>query len=226
MKLQKRTGLDLTTGSVTGRLLAFTMPILASNLLQHLYNAADKAVVGNFAVNGDAALGAIGATGTAITLLLNLFVGLSLGVNVVCANMRGASKPKELRKAMHTSMLLGLLTGVFAMVLGILVTEPFLLLMSCPEEFLELGSLYMRIYFIGAPFSVLYNFGSAILRSHGDTKRPMNILALSGLVNVGMNLVFVLFFHMSVEGVAWATTISQAVSAIAVLWIHFKPDGG
>lgn len=226
MKTQKRNVLDLTTGSVTKKLLAFTMPILASNLLQHLYNAADKAVVGRFAANGDMALAATGATGTAITLLLNLFVGLSLGTNVVCANMRGASKPTELRKAMHTSILLAAVLGVFAMVLGILVAEPFLVAMSCPEDVLELATLYMRIYFVGVPFSLLYNFGAAILRAHGDTKRPMNILAVSGLVNVLLNLVFVLFCGMDVDGVGWATVISQVVSAVVVLWILFKPDGG
>lgn len=226
MKTQKRNLLDLTTGSVTKKLLAFTMPILASNLLQHLYNAADKAVVGRFAVNGDMALAATGATGTAITLLLNLFVGLSLGTNVVCANMRGASKPAELRRAMHTSILLAAVLGVFAMVLGICVAEPFLIAMSCPADVLELATLYMRIYFVGVPFSLLYNFGAAILRAHGDTKRPMNILAVSGLVNVALNLVFVLCFGMDVDGVGWATVISQVVSAVVVLWILFMPDGG
>ena len=226
MKSNNKINLDLTHGSVTGKLVSFTIPILASNLLQHLYNAADKAVVGKFAVNGDLALAATGATGSAITLLLNLFVGLSLGANVVCANLRGASAFKDLRKAMHTSILLSSITGVFAMLLGIFVAEPFLLAMSCPEDVLELATLYMRIYFIGVPFSLLYNFGAAILRAHGDTKQPMNILAVSGLVNVGLNLVFVIFFHMDVDGVAWATVISQAVSAIAVLWILFKPDGG
>ena len=226
MKTQNRNVLDLTTGSVTKKLLTFTMPILASNLLQHLYNAADKAVVGRFAANGDMALAATGATGTAITLLLNLFVGLSLGTNVVCANMRGAAKPTELRKAMHTSILLAAILGVFAMVLGIVVAEPFLIAMSCPEDVLELATLYMRIYFVGVPFSLLYNFGAAILRAHGDTKRPMNILAVSGLVNVALNLVFVLFCGMDVDGVGWATVISQVVSAVVVLGILFKPDGG
>jgi len=226
MKTLKRTGLDLTTGSVTGKLLAFTMPILASNLLQHLYNAADKAVVGKFAVNGDLALAATGATGSAITLLLNLFVGLSLGANVVCANMRGASKPAELRRAMHTSILLAAITGVFAMLLGIFVAEPFLMAMSCPENVLDLATLYMRIYFVGVPFSLLYNFGAAILRAHGDTQRPMSILAISGIINVALNLVFVLFLGMDVDGVGWATVISQVYSAVMVLWYLFRDDGG
>lgn len=226
MKTRSRNQLDLTTGSVTGKLLAFTMPVLASNLLQHLYNAADKAVVGKFAVNGSLALAATGATGSAITLLLNLFVGLATGANVVCANLRGASKPNELRRAMHTSITLAALAGVCAMVIGLLAAEPFLQLMACPDELIDLATLYMRIYFVGAPFSLLYNFGSAILRAHGDTKRPMIILAVSGLANVALNLVFVICFGMDVDGVAWATVISQILSAVIVLWILFKPDGG
>ena len=193
MKTLKKSGLDLTTGNVTGRLMSFMLPILASNMLQHLYNAADKAVVGKFAVNGDVALAATGATGSAITLLLNMFVGLALGANVVCANMRGASNTKDLRRAMHTSMLLSAVMGVFATVLGILVAEPFLVAMSCPENVLELATLYMRIYFVGVPFSLIYNFGAAILRAHGDTKRPMNILAISGIINVVLNFIFVMF---------------------------------
>ena len=225
MKLKKQTGLDLTTGNVTGRLLTFTMPILASNLLQHLYNAADKAVVGRFAVNGDLALAATGATGSAITLLLNLFVGLSLGANVVCANLRGASNTKDLRRAMHTSILLAAITGVFAMVLGLVVAKPFLMAMSCPGNVLELATLYMRIYFVGVPFSLLYNFGAAILRAHGDTKRPMNIAMISGIINVVLNLVFVMFFGMDVDGVGWATVISQVFSAVMVLWYLFRDDG-
>ena len=225
MKSQRKVNLDLTTGSVTRKLLSFTMPILATNLLQHLYNAADKAVVGRFAVNGDLALAATGATGTAITLLLNMFVGLSLGANVVCANMRGAGNTKDLRKAMHTSILLALIAGVAAMVLGLCVAVPFLSAMGCPAELMDKAAEYMRIYFVGVPFSLLFNFGSAILRAYGDTKSPMTILSISGLINVVLNLIFVIFFHMDVDGVGWATVISQVVSAVWVLWLLFRDDG-
>lgn len=224
-RTQKHT-LDLASGPVTSKLLAFTLPILATNLLQHLYNAADRAVVGKFAVDGDTALAAVGATGSAITLLLNLAIGLSLGVDVVCSNMRGAGDTKDLRKAMHTSILLAAVCGVAMMFFGLAVAEPFLLLMGCPENVLEAATLYMRILFLGTPFQLLYNFGAAILRSHGDTKRPMTILSISGLVNVVLNLVFVLFFRMSADGVAWATVAAQCISAVVVLWILFKPDGG
>lgn len=222
---QKNT-LDLSTGSVTRKLLVFTMPVLASNLLQHLYNAADRAVVGKFGANGDLALAAVGAAGPAITLLLNLVVGLSLGVNVVCSNMRGAANNKDLRKAMHTAILLAAVCGLGMMAVGLVVTEPFLYLMGCPDTVMGPASLYMRIYFLGVPFQLLYNFGASILRAHGDTKRPMNILALSGLANVLLNLVFVIGLHMEVDGVAWATVASQVISCIVVMWILFKPDGG
>ena len=222
----KRQTLDLASGCVTGKLLAFTLPILATNLLQHLYNAADRAVVGKFAANGDLALAAVGATGSAITLLLNLVSGFSLGANVVCSNMRGAGNTKDLRKAMHTSMLLAVICGLSMMVLGLLVTKPFLLLMGCPENVLEGAILYMRIYFLGTPFQLVYNFGAAILRSHGDAKRPMAILSVTGLVNVILNVVLVLFCGMAVEGVAWATVVAQAISAVVIMRILFKPNGG
>ena len=225
MKLQKHT-MDLTTGPVTARLMAFTLPILASNLLQHLYNAADRAVVGKFAANGDIALAAVGSTGSAIMLLVNLVMGLALGANVVCANMRGAGNQKDLRKAMHTSVLLAIVAGIAAMVVGILAAEPFLLLMGSPKTVIKAATLYTRIYFVGVPFQLLYNFGASILRAHGDTKRPMTILAVSGLANVALNLVFVIGFHMDVDGVAWATAISQVIAAAVVLWILFKPAGG
>ncbi len=225
MKPQKHT-MDLTNGPVTAKLMAFTMPILASNLLQHLYNAADRAVVGKFAANGDVALAAVGSTGSAITLLVKLVLGLALGAKGVCANMRGAANHRGLRRAMHTSILLALVSGIAAMVLGICVAEPFLLLMGSPESVIESATLYTRIYFVGFPFQLIYNFGASILRAHGDTKRPMTILAVSGLVNVALNLVFVILFHMDVDGVAWATVASQVISAAVVLWILFKPDGG
>lgn len=226
MKKENAKKLDMTTGSVTGKLLLFTLPILATNLLQHLYNAADKAVVGNFAADGSGALAAIGATTSAITLLLNSFIGLALGANVICANLRGAGETASLRKAMHSSILLAALVGIFVGGFGQLITEPFLTLMGCPKEVMDAALLYMRLYLLGAPFSLLYNFGAAILRSSGDTRRPMVILGISGLVNVGLNMIFVICFGMSADGVALATVISQLLSAVVVLWILFKSDGG
>jgi len=223
MLKQKKRLMDLTTGSVTKKLLLFTIPIILSNLLQYLYNAADRAVVGRFAENGKEGLAAIGATGSAISLLLGLFIGLSIGTNIVCSNMRGARNTGGMRRSMHTAMLLAVVVGVALAVGGFFVAKPMLLLMGAPADVIDLATLYMRIYFCGVPATMIYNFGSAILRAHGDTQRPMRILALSGMINVVLNLVFVIGFHMSVAGVAVATAVAQAVSAFRVCWILFDP---
>ena len=218
--------LDLTTGSVSRKLIAFAMPILASNLLQHLYNAVDRAVVGKFAANGEFALAAVGSTGAASALLLNLFLGLSIGANVICSNLRGANKHEDLRKTMHTSVMLAAVSGLLIALVGFFLARPFLTLMGSPKSVIDSATLYMRIYFVGVPFSLLYNFCAGILRAHGDTKQPMIILGLSGLVNVALNLVFVILCGMDVDGVAWATVISQLISAAVVMHILFKPHGG
>lgn len=223
MQKQKKRLMDLTTGSVTKQLVVFTIPIILSNLLQYLYNAADRAVVGRFAENGKEGLAAIGATGSAISLLLGLFIGLSIGTNIVCSNMRGARNTGGMRRSMHTAMTLAVVVGVALAFAGFFISKPMLLLMGAPEDVIDLATLYMRIYFIGVPATMIYNFGAAILRAHGDTQRPMRILALSGLINVLLNLVFVIFFHMSVAGVAIATAVAQAVSAFRVCWILFNP---
>jgi len=219
----QRKRVDLTTGPITKKLILFAIPIILSNLLQHLYSAADRAVVGRFAEEGTTALAAVGATGSAITLLLGLFTGLSIGANIVCANMRGARNTTGLRKTMHSAPILALICGVFLMIVGILVCRPMLKLMSAPEGVLDQAVLYMRIYFLGVPASILYNFGSAIVRSNGDTKRPMLILALSGLVNVALNLILVIGFHLDVAGVAIATVVSQYLSAFQIWRILFNP---
>lgn len=221
--MNKRHSIDFTTGSVPKKLILFTLPILASNILQHLYNAADRAVVGQFA--GKTALAAVGSTGSATTMLLNIFIGLAVGANIVNSNLLGAKKTDELRRSMHTSILLAIICGIVVMGIGIFVCEPLLRLMSCPDNVIDLATLYMRIYFCGVPGSLLYNFGAGILRTHGDSKRPMSILAVSGVINVLLNVVFVVVFHMSVAGVALATIISQYVSAIRVLGILFNPNG-
>lgn len=214
---------DLTSGPIAKRLITFAIPVICSNLLQHLYSAADRAVVGKFAENGTTALAAVGATGSAITLLLGLFTGLSIGVNIVCANMRGARNHAGLRKTMHTAPVVAAICGVFLMLVGILVCRPMLKLMSAPDGVLDQATLYMRIYFLGVPASIMYNFGSAIVRSNGDTKRPMLILALSGLVNVALNLILVIGFHLDVAGVAIATVASQYLSAFRIWRILFNP---
>lgn len=221
--MKPRRSLDLTTGPVLGKLLQFVLPILLSNLLQHFYNAADKIVVGQFAENGKLALAAVGAAGPACSMLVTLLSGLSLGSNIVCANLRGAQKKKELSQTMHTAVIMSVIVGGILCVLGLALSKPMLRLMATPESALDMSVLYMRIYFCGIPFLMAYNFGAGILRAHGDARRPMMILALSGIINVVLNLVFVIVFHMGAGGVALATAIAQAVSAFRVLWILFDP---
>lgn len=221
--MRLRHTMDFTTGSVTKTLLKFVYPLLIANLLQHLYQATDNAVVGRF-VDGNA-LAAVGSTGAATTLILNMIVGLSVGAGIVNGNLLGARKYSELRRSMHSSILLALLGGIAVSVIGILVARPMLLLMSCPESIIEDSLVYMRIILCGTPGTMLYNFGAGILRTHGDSKRPMLIMAVSGLLNVALNLIFVLVFHMTVDGVAYATIVSKYASAIIVLWILFDPKG-
>lgn len=217
--------MDLTKGSVSKKLIAFALPILLTNLLQHLYTVADRVVVGQFAENGEMALAAVGSTSSATTLFLNIFTGLAIGTNVICANLRGARKQKELETCMHSSMLLAVVTGIGVAVLGVLLCKPLLLLLGTPADILDMATLYMRIYFMGVPASLIYNFGANILRAHGDTKRPMYILSLTGLVNVGLNLLLVIGCGRSVDGVAIATIAAQYISAIAVVVILFSPKG-
>ncbi len=219
----KRT-LDFTKGSILKKLVVFTIPIILSNLLQHFYTMTDRIVVGRFAENGEIALAAVGSTGQATALILNLFVGVAIGANVVCSNLRGARKGKELREAMHSSLILAGIFGVFLMILGVCIAKPVLRMMNTPESVLQASALYMRIYFLGVPASLLYNFSSAILRAHGDTRRPMYILATSGLVNVCLNLVLVIVFHLDVAGVAIATITAQYISATTALIILFRKN--
>lgn len=221
--MKKRHVMDLTTGSVTKKLLTFIYPLLIANLLQHLYQATDNAVVGRFV--GKAALAAVGSTSSATTLILNLIVGLAVGASIVNGNLLGAQKHAELRRSMHASLVLALFGGIFVSIIGNLVARPMLLLMSCPEDIVDESLVYMRIILCGAPGTMLYNFGSGILRTHGDSKRPMFIMMASGLVNVALNLVFVLCFNMTVDGVAYATIVSKYLSAACVLFVLFDPKG-
>lgn len=223
--MRKSKQLDLTKGSVMKQLIAFAMPILFANVLQHLYNVADKVVVGQFAQDGTVALAAVGSTAAALGMILNLILGFTAGTNVICANYRGARKPKALRTCMHSSMMLGVVSGLIVAVLGIVVSRPLLRLMSTPENVLDSATLYMRIYLAGSPVAMIYNFGASIMRAHGDTKRPMYILMVSGLVNVLLNLVLVIFCHMDVAGVAIATVASQVVSAAVIVYLLFSPKG-
>lgn len=221
--MQRKHTMDLTTGSVAKKLLVFVIPIILSNLLQQLYTVVDRVVVGQFAENGTAALAAVGSTGSATSMVLSLFNGLASGVSITCANLRGAREDEKLRTTMHTALLLLGISGLFLLVVGVLLARPLMQLINVPADMLDLASLYVKIFFVGVPASLVYNTGSAILRAHGDARRPMMILAVSGLVNVALNLVLVVCFNMSVAGVAIATVVSQVVSAVWVLCILFSP---
>lgn len=217
--------LDMTSGPISKRLITFAFPVLVTFLLQQLYTVADKAIVGRFAQNGMQALAAVGAVGPFVALVLNMNSGLSAAVNVRCANLRGSGELELLRKSMHTSIILSGLLGIFLECVGLCSSRAALQLLETPPEIFELSLLYIKIYMVGLPAGVIYNFGAAILRAHGDTKRPMYILLVTGLINVLLNLVFVVILGMSVAGVALATLIAQVLSAVWVLWILFDPKG-
>lgn len=214
----------MTTGPLLGKMIRFALPLMLSGILQLLYNAADLAVVGQFA--GKEALAAVGATGSLTNLLTNLFLGMSLGASVVMARARGAKDPEACSHAVHTAITLAGIGGIVLLVIGVLFSGTFLTWMDTPADVLPGATLYMQIYFAGMPFTILYNFSAGILRAVGDTKRPLYFLTLAGLVNVGLNLVFVIVFHMGVAGVALATIIAQAISMMLVLRVllHGTPD--
>ena len=214
---------DLTSGPMLQKIILFSIPLAASSILQLLFNAADVVVVGRFA--GSTALAAVGSNGSLINLLVNLFVGLSLGANVVAARCFGAKDDHGVQDTVQTSVTLGLVSGVLLAVVGFFAARGLLELMSCPEDVIDLSALYLKIYFIGMPMTMLYNFSSALLRAVGDTKRPLYCLAAAGLINVVLNLVFVIGFSMSVAGVALATIISQTVSACMVTRMLMKEEG-
>ncbi len=211
----KTYGMDMTSGPVLKKMLLFALPLMGSGILQLLFNAADIIVVGRFA--GDNSLAAVGSTSSLINLLVNLFVGLSVGANVVAARNFGAKKPEEIRATVHTATALGIYSGIFLTVAGLTGARAILTWMRTPPEVLGLAALYLRIYFLGMPATMVYNFGSAILRAAGDTKRPLYYLFLAGVINVILNLVFVIFFRMDVAGVAAATAISQFAAAFCVV---------
>lgn len=213
---------NLTEGSVVKKYIAFVVPILISGLLQQLYNAADTMVVGKFV--GASALAAVGATGSITNLILNMFLGLSGGADVVCARFFGARDKESLHRAIHTSIMLGIVSGVFLALAGFLFSRNLLMMMKTPAEVLDDATLYMQVYFLGAPASMLYNFSAAVLRASGDTKRPLYILTAAGITNVLLNLLFVIVFEMGVLGVAVATVASQVLSAVFALTLLVKND--
>ncbi len=205
---------DLLQGSLVKNMLLFTIPVILSGILQLVFNAADLIVVGKFdTINGSLAQAAIGSTGSLINLLVGIFIGVSVGVNVVIARIVGSKDYDHLRSAVQTAMLLGFIAGAIIAALGFVFANPLLRLIGTEENVLPFAEQYLQIYFIGAPFSMIYNFGSAIMRAHGDTKRPMIFLAIGGVVNIILNLITVIGFNMSVRGVAIATSSSHLVAA-------------
>ena len=207
--------IDMVHGPLFGKLLVFALPLMLSGILQLLFNAADIIVVGRFA--GDNSLAAVGSTGSLINLLTNLFIGMSVGANVVAAQFYGSGQRDQISDTVHTSVFLSLVCGVFMTLIGVLLSGQMLVWMSAPDDVIGLATIYLRIYFLGMPAVMVYNFGSAILRAAGDTRRPLYYLMLAGVVNVILNLIFVIGFHMDVVGVAIATFISQYISAALVL---------
>ena len=222
MAQTSRTG-DLTSGPMLKKIILFSLPLAASSILQLLFNAADVVVVGRFA--GSTALAAVGSNGALINLLVNLFVGLSLGANVVAARCFGARDEKGVQNTVQTAVTLGLVSGVLLAFVGFFAARGLLEQMSCPEDVIGLSTLYLKIYFIGMPMTMLYNFSAALLRAVGDTRRPLYCLAVAGVINVVLNLVFVILFQMSVAGVALATIISQTVSALMVTVLLIREEG-
>lgn len=208
-------GIDMCNGSLFKSIISFSVPLMLSGILQLFFNAADVIVVGRFA--GDESLAAVGATTTLINLLTNLFIGLSVGANVLVANYYGAKQKSDVHETVHTAMTLSLFSGIILTVIGCFLAPQLLSLMQTPDEVIDLSVIYLRTYFLGMPAVMVYNFGSAILRAVGDTKRALYILTASGVVNLGLNLIFVISFRMGVFGVGLATAISQLVSAVFIV---------
>ena len=207
----------MTHGALWSKILIFALPLAASSILQQLFNSVDTAVVGRFA--SSQALAAVGSNGSLISLMINLFIGISLGSNVVIAHYIGERSEQNIQSAIHTAIVVALLSGFLVMILGQFIARPVLLLMGTPEDGIELAVLYLRIYLIGMPFIMLYDFGSSILRRTGDSRRPLYSLIVAGVVNTLLNLVLVIVFHMGVAGVAIATVISNVVSSGIVMYI-------
>jgi len=224
MPKSKSYEIDMCSGPILKKMLYFALPLMCSGVLQLLFNAADIIVVGRYA--GDNSMAAVGSNAALINLLTNLFIGLSVGANVLAARYFGAKRERELRATVHTSMLLALCSGIALIVVGIAGAREVLIWMQAPAGVLDLAVLYLRIFFLGMPAMMLYNFGAALLRAKGDTRRPLYFLLLSGAVNVALNLLLVIVFHLDVAGVAIATVISQCISAVLVVICLMRETGG
>jgi len=215
--------MDMTSGALLPNILIFSGPLMLTGILQLLYNAADIIVVGQFA--GPQALAAVSSTSSLINLLVNVFMGMSVGASVVVARFWGARQHQDVSQAVHTAITLAVISGVIVGIFGFIASRPLLRLMGSPDDVIDGASLYIRIYFLGMPFNMLYNFGAAVLRATGDTQRPLYYLTVAGLINVALNLLLVIQFHLGVAGVAIATVVSQAVSCMLVILCLIRTSG-
>lgn len=215
--------IDMCNGSIMDKLISFSLPLMLSGILQLMFNAVDIVVVGRF--SGSQALAAVGSTTALINIFTNLFIGISLGANVLAARFYASGREKEMSETVHTAITLALISGIIMAGVGLLLAKLALELMGTPSDVIELSTLYMRIYFCGMPFFMLYNYGAAILRAVGDTKRPLIFLIISGVANAGLNMILVIIFHMGVAGVGIGTVISQLISCILVLRCLYKSEG-
>ena len=202
----------MCNGSIMDKLISFSLPLMLSGILQLMFNAVDIIVVGQF--TGSQALAAVGSTTALIAVFTNLFIGISLGANVLAARFYASGKHKEMSETVHTSITLALISGIIMAFVGLLFSRTALEIMSTPDNVIDQSTLYMKIYFLGMPFFMLYNYGAAILRAVGDTKRPLIFLIISGLANAGLNLLLVIVFDMGVAGVAIGTVVSQFISCV------------
>ena len=219
---QNKYEIDMCNGSIMDKLISFSLPLMLSGILQLMFNAVDIVVVGRF--SGSSALAAVGSTTALINVFTNLFIGVSLGANVLAARFYASGRQKEMSETVHTSILLALVSGVAMAIIGLIFSRGALELMGTPGDVIDQSSLYMKIYFLGMPFFMLYNYGAAILRAVGDTKRPLIFLIISGITNAVLNMILVIVFDMGVAGVAIATVISQLISCILVLRCLYMTD--
>ncbi|MEI3423426.1 MAG: MATE family efflux transporter [Butyricimonas faecihominis] len=215
--------MDMLHGSLLNKILLFSLPLAASSILQQLFNSVDVAVVGRFA--SDQALAAVGSNSSVISLMINLFVGISVGANVVIANYIGQKDERGIKNAIHTVSVIALTSGCLLLVVGLLIARPILEAMDTPDDVIDLAVLYLRIYFLGMPFFMIYNFGASILRSMGDTKRPLYCLVAAGIINTVLNLLLVIVFKMSVAGVAIGTVVANMFSAGVIIYILRHEQG-
>ena len=214
--------IDMCNGTIMDKLISFSLPLMLSGILQLMFNAVDIIVIGRF--SGSQSLAAVGSTTALINMFTNLFIGISLGANVLSARFYAAGKDKEMSETVHTAITLALISGIIMVFVGLIFAKPVLELMDTPDDVINLSTLYMRIYFMGMPFFMLYNYGASILRAVGDTKRPLFYLIVAGIANAGLNMCLVIIFHLGVAGVAIGTVISQLISSILVLRCLYQSE--